>query len=184
MTTNSKIAEILKPVRGFAGVYFYDELDNLHLRNQVIVLNYVTRQEAVDGKVGHYVVIDNREGLGKGDARWHGLYYFGPYGLPPDKPRDYLHLPNTGNVKRFLDRTSSMWKMNTRDFQVEQPWDNLCGIWSMIYVRGPDFKTNLYMDKDINRTDLDEDLKTVFTQLKVLGTGYLSNVNQARKLLS
>lgn len=186
MTTNRKIAEILKTTDRFGGVYFYDELDYINeLDNKVIVLNYVTRQEAIYGKVGHYVVIDNRIGLEKGQDNWQGCYYFGPYGIYPDKARHYLNLPNTGNVERFLNRIApSGWKVNTTDFQVKQPWDDLCGIWAMIYVRGPNFRTNPYFNKGINRTDLDQELKSIFTQLKVLGNGYFDKINKARQLIS
>lgn len=172
MTTNLKIEKTLKDrVTDFAGVFNYNDLDNIHpYRGKVLVVNYVTDQEAIDGKVGHYCVIDLRYGVIKGDYV-SGFYFFDAYGLPPDIPRQILQLPNTNNITRYLNRCGAInsIKGNDRDFQSTKPWDNLCGVYAMLYTVNPNFNKNPVFSTSESRVRLDSDMEHIFNRLNVLG---------------
>lgn len=168
MTTNTKIETTLKSrVPNFAGVYNYEQLNSLrNMRGNVFVVNYVTTEEAMEGRVGHYVVIDlRREIKGPGVL---GNFFFDPYALAPDFPRDILGLPNTGNVSRYLDRVGGA-QINKQDFQSVKPWDSLCGVYAMLYVVDPDFDKNSVFSTNESRVKLDADMEYLFHKLKVLG---------------
>jgi hypothetical protein len=192
MTTNQKLQDILKNVDRFKGVYLYDQLDLIpHLEDGCIIVNYVTQEEVQDGKIGHYVVIDNRQNLEKNDD-WLGCMFFDPYGLPPDFPRVIMNLPNTKNISRFLRRillhgsvkdAKRHLKINHHDFQVEQPWDNLCGVYSALFVENPNFDTNPIFYTRESRIKLDHDLEHLYRELHVLGNPYIPISEIARKVM-
>lgn len=191
MTTNDKIGQVLnKRVKDFVGVFNYNDLDKLpRLSGKVFIVNYVTDQEAINGKVGHYCVIDLRKDKVKGN-HVPGNFFFDPYGLPPDVPRVILGLPNTLNVSRYLERvggggaaynvvthnplasSGSGVTVNRTDFQSVKPWDNLCGVYAMLYAENPDFNKNPVFSTSESRVRLDSELQHIFTKLNVLGNSY------------
>lgn len=170
MTNNYKLQEILKNEPKFKGVYDYDKLATLPLYNDgVFVVNYITRKEALNGAVGHYVVVDLRKHIVKGDGTVRA-YYFDPYGLSkPDEARDILGLPNLGLLTQYLSRIPGGYDANTKDFQAEKPWDSLCGVYSALYIKNPNFHTNPIFMPGTNRVKLDHKLQTLFNHLDVLG---------------
>ena len=177
MTTNQKLTEVLKGFDPrFLGVFLYDQLELLDprkLRDRVLILNYVTTDEVKEGRVGHFVALDFRKDLVKGPDGWTGPYYFGSYGLAPDVPRNYMNLPNTGNVtklfKKYYDLYGETPQINTRDFQTWHRWDSLCGVYSAMYVQNPNFKTNPIFYGSQNRNILDHRLIHIFDRLELLG---------------
>lgn len=172
MTTNDKIGQVLnKRVKDFVGVFNYNDLDKLpRLSGKVFIVNYVTDQEAINGKVGHYCVIDLRKDKIKGN-HVPGNFFFDPYGLPPDVPRVILGLPNTMNVSRYLEKVGG-FTVNRTDFQSVKPWDNLCGVYAMLYTENPDFNKNPVFSTSESRVRLDSELQHIFTKLNVLGSNY------------
>lgn len=186
MTTNNKLTEILKVVPRFQGVYLYDQLDKIpHLQNGVIVINYVTSQEVLLGKVGHYVVVDNRQGLLKNDG-WTGTYFFDPYGFGADVPRNIMGLPNTGNINRFLNRiqpNKHLIKSNDFDWQSEKPWDSLCGVYSALFTLNPNYRTNPVFYNRVDRQPLDHKLEQLFRELDVLGSPFHQIKRDSTKVL-
>lgn len=155
MTTDTQISNVLDKVEGFRGVFLYDEIDKIaKLGNEFIVINYVTRSEAESGKMGHFCVLDNRYNVVKGDG-WFGMFFFDSYGLAPDEPRTIMHLPNTHNIQRLINRSKSSYKINTKQWQVLNPHDDLCGIYSILYSKNPNFHTNRIFNTKESRVDLD-----------------------------
>lgn len=197
MTTNKKIENILSSIPEFLGVYMYDQLDDINvLTDSVIIVNYVTQAESDAGKIGHYVVVDYRESIIKGN-NWPYNFYFDPYGFKPDEPRVLMGLPNTNNITKFINKIRSVsttgyasWNYNSFDFQLEKPWDSLCGVYSILYVKEPDFKSNpiFYLRENNKHLNLDRDLETIFTELRVLGDPFsrinIKKVNQVLGVLT
>ena len=178
MTTNQKISELLNDADRFKGVYLYDELEQIsNLNDGVIVINYVTRKEADKGIMGHYVVFDNRQGKIKND-NWPSSMFFDPYGIPPDVPRAMMNLPNTQNISKFIRRIlkdenahakgTVMLKINDQDFQSKKPWDDLCGVYSVLFVKNPNYQTNEIFSTGESRPQLDQKLEHLFRSLHVL----------------
>lgn len=165
MTSDTQINEVLKNVKNFKGVYLYDELNDIdQLRDEAIVINYVTQEESEKGIVGHFVVLDNRN-IKKGNSSTD-IYFFDPYGLYPDKPRNILGLPNTKNIIKLIERTGGSWSYNTYDFQAWMKGDNLCGVYSTEYVINPDFSKNKIFNENISRRDIDKKLIKLFGSLQ------------------
>jgi hypothetical protein len=169
MTKDFSIDQVLQDKYRFKGVFLYDQINDIdELYNQCIIINYITLQEGKEGKVGHFVVLDARLNLKKGD-NYKDLYYFDPYGLRPDIGRKYLNLPEGDNITRLIMRTNL--KNNTynhKEFQVLQPYDNLCGVYSCLYVHNPNFRTNPIFDIRIPykyRSNLDYYLMALFEKL-------------------
>ncbi len=171
MTQDIQIEKALRDYKRFKGVFLYDEINDIDwLRNEVIIINYITREEAKKGEVGHFVALDNRYNTIKNNG-YTGLFLFDPYGLPPDEPRDIMRLPNTGNITRLIERTASnnsycSWKYNDIEFQALRPWDDLCGVYSTLYVVEPNFTINPVFNKhDKNRIVMDKKLHKIFHAL-------------------
>lgn len=193
MTTNQKIERILKDVPKFKGVYCYDEINDIsHLNDGVIVINYVTVAEAQQGKIGHYVVFDNRQDQVKNNG-WLDSLFFDPYGFAPDMPRELLHLPNTQNISKFISRvlrnsnntnSKPKLKINNQDFQSKKPWDNLCGVYSCLYTINPNYETNPVFYTNELRVPLDHKLEQLFTELKVLGDPWNKLKRDARETVT
>lgn len=197
MTTNKKIENILSSIPEFLGVFMYDQLDKIDvLSDAVFIVNYVTQAESDAGKIGHYVVVDYRESIIKGNG-WPYNFYFDPYGFKPDEPRVLMGLPNTNNITKFINKIRSVsttgyatWNYNSFDFQLEKPWDSLCGVYSILYVKEPDFKSNpiFYLRENNKHLNLDRDLETIFTELRVLGDPFtrinIKKVNQVLGVLT
>lgn len=204
MTTNKKIENILRDEESFLGVFMYDQLDKIDvLSDAVFIVNYVTQAESDAGKIGHYVVVDYRESIIKGQG-WPYNFYFDPYGFKPDEPRVLMGLPNTNNITKFISKIRSVsttgqqtlsagyatWDYNSFDFQLEKPWDSLCGVYSILYVKEPDFKSNpiFYLRENNKHLNLDRDLETIFTELRVLGDPFtrinIKKVNQVLGVLT
>jgi len=163
MTSDFQIKEVLKNIKNFGGVYLYNQLDDIaKLGNEAIIINYVTEDESKRGIIGHFVVLDNRDIL-KGNGTY-GLYFFDPYGFPPDAPRGILGLPNTQNILRLIDRTGGKWNYNKEDFQAWAKFDNLCGVYSSEYVINPNFNKNKLFHYS-NRLDVDKKLMKIFDSL-------------------
>jgi hypothetical protein len=159
MTTDISIDKLMKneKVKEWGGVWLYDQIDKIQtMENQVIIINYVTTEESQEGKVGHFVVLDNRKGIIKGGDNWRELYYFDGYGLKPDEARDIMHLPNTRNISRLIERLNKPWDFNNKQFQVLMPNDELCGFYSSVYVLNPNFKTNPTFKTGQNRVNFDK----------------------------
>jgi hypothetical protein len=180
MTTNTKLNEILKNRRKFLGVYLYDELDTIDVfDDRCLIVNYVTRAESRLGHVGHYVCIDYRLDAIKGNGN-HNYFFFDPYGFAPDEPRKLMGLPNYNYITKFLNKQSQKthvrkpWSHNATDFQVEQGWDNLCGVYSALYIMNPNFNTNPVFLAKGSRVSLDRDLQQLFDRLQVLGDPYVN----------
>ena len=178
MTTNTKIDRELKGVDRYKGIYLYDQLRSLPpLVDGVIVINYVTTQEVMENIIGHYVVFDNRQNLIKGNGT-KGAFFFDPYGFPPDKPaRELLGLPNTYNITKFIDRSLEAsnqfgYISNTEDFQVKKPWDELCGLYAVLYTTQPDFSKNAVFSIGTApgvRVKLDQNLERLYKSIGFLG---------------
>jgi hypothetical protein len=189
MTTNAKISQLLKNTKNFGGVIFYDQVDRiLELDHRVYVINYVTVAESMVGLVGHFVVIDGRT-IPKGANDYRGDYFFDPYGLKPDEARNILKLPNTLNITRLINRTRSRsnarahFEINDTDFQAVAPYDSLCGVYSIIYIKNPSFKTNLAFVPGVNRLTFDQRLSKLAVKLGVLNIPpeqleYFENIKQ------
>ena len=191
MTSDFKLSEILQSWEPrFLGVFLYDQLDKLdvhRLRDRVLILNYITTKEASEGRVGHFVVLDFRFNLVKNNG-WENAYYFDPYGLLPDEPRNIMGLPNKHFVSKILDKYYKLfhipWKANTKDFQAWKKWDNLCGIYASLYVENPNFETNPIFSLDVDRADIDYKLKHIFEKLKVLGEPFQNiNIKDTREVI-
>lgn len=165
MTTDLQIERVLKNIPNFGGVYLYNQLENINkLSNQVIVINYVTEEESHAGKEGHFVVLDNRNIL-KADNKNH-MYFFDPYGFPPDEPRDIMKLPNTKNITNLIKRTNVIWDYNNFDYQAWAKWDDLCGVYSSEYVVNPNFNTNPLFRQDTgSRVAIDKKLLKIYDSL-------------------
>lgn len=163
MTTNLQISNELTKDTSFFGVLFYDELDRIKRIpvNKYLILNYVTKNESNSGKMGHFVVLDNRPGSKGSTIGWTGLYFFDSFGLMPDEARDIMQLPNTHNVERLLNRTNYLkWKYNTIDFQKltvtidhKTESDDLCGFYSLSYVVNPYFPDNMLLNERYKNND-------------------------------
>lgn len=186
MTSDYKLNKLLQDTPGYQGVYLYNQLDQaLPLTNGFIVVNYVTTNEASQGKVGHFVVIDNRRDLIKGNGETIGPYYFDGYGLVPDEAREYMGLDNPHYISKFLDKiTKHHVPHNTHDFQSVQPWDSLCGVYSIVYGKNPNFKTNYMLSPE--RTATDRQIQNIAQRLGVVGDKPLSyrNAEEAIRTLS
>lgn len=165
MTTNLQIKDALRNQPYFKGVYLYDQIDQIPtLHNQSIIINYVTTQEAQEGKVGHFVVLSNTK-QPKGRHNNFGLYFFDPYGLPPDEPRNILQLPNTGNISKLIQRIGGGVEVNREDFQAWMKGDDLCGVYSTEFVINPNFNTNPLFKAGQNRIKLDKKLIEIYGKL-------------------
>ena len=196
MTTDKKLSEVLKGYDSrFLGVFLYDEialLDPRKLVDRVLVLNYITKDESAQGRIGHFVTLDFRRNLVKGGDDWTGPYLFDPYGLPPDMPRNIMGLPNNYNVTNLFDKYKRMtgqdFRRNTRDFQSWNRWDSTCGIYSALYVQNPDYKTNPIFFGGQNRSAIDHRLMRIFSKLELLGDPFRNvkrgSVREELKFLS
>ena len=68
MTTKTALEKLLKNVKGFTGVFLYNEIDKIkRLDNECIIVNYITEEDVKNGKSGHCMTIDNRSGVTKGN---------------------------------------------------------------------------------------------------------------------
>lgn len=167
MTTLSQIMDVLRSEPDFGGVFLYNQLKDIHphkLHNKAIVINYVTDEESRDGKMGHWVVLSNTNQI-KGDDNWHGLYFFDPYGIPMDEARDIMGLPNTHEIQKLVRKLNVSWKENDTDWQVLQPHDALCGVYSCAFVVNPNYKTNPIFNTHANRVVEDKKLSKIFEKL-------------------
>lgn len=171
MTTAFTIDKLLKNEKKFTGVYLYDQINSIKkLLDEVIIINYITTKEAQEGKIGHYVVLDNRYNQKKNN-NYKGLYFFDPYGFPPDIPRILMNFQNTNNIKNLINRTASQYEYNTYEFQILAPWDKLCGIYSTLFVINPNFKTNkIFNIKESKKMKLTQNitLEQIFSDIHAI----------------
>jgi hypothetical protein len=166
MTTAEQIIEVLKEEQNFAGVFLYDQLDKIPLHKihkKCIIVNYITLDEAEQGKVGHYVCCDWRS-QPKADSTSHA-YFFDPYGLEVDEGRDVMHLDNTHEIAKLFKRVGEIYTQNDKQWQVLAPWDELCGVYSCAYVMNPLYKTNPIFHPHQNRSVVDKRLTKLFVNL-------------------
>ena len=127
MSTAAQLNKILGHRKDYAGVFLYDQIGDIKVfEKKAYIVNYITTQEITIE--GHYVVLDFR-----GDQP----YYFDAYGLPPDRPRDILGLPNPHIVSRILNNHGS-WEYNKEDYQAWIQGDNDCGQYCTMFIIQPD----------------------------------------------
>jgi hypothetical protein len=191
MTTSTKLNSMMMTIPHYGGLYLYNQLKDLlisRIKDKFIVINYVTEQEAAVGKMGHWVVLDDRI-IAKGEKLYDGLYFFDSYGLKPDMPRDIMKLPNTHEISKLIDRLSNNYKYNrfknsamimlqplrfqynTFDFQAWIQGDDTCGVYSFIYAENPNFLTNPVLNEnDTNRALVDEKLQATAIKAGVIIT--------------
>ncbi len=167
MTSQTKIEQYLRDSTGhnykkalnFLGIYLYDEINELgprELQGKCIIINYITSKETQH--LGHYVVLDFRKELKANN--YSGPYFIDPYGFVYDYPREILGLPNTHNIAKLLSRMhNSSILYNTTEWQVLQPYDNLCGWYCFQYVLQPSYNINPIFGKHLDRSKMDHILE-------------------------
>lgn len=192
MTTSTKLNSMMLSIPHYGGIYLYNQLKDIvisKIKHKFIVINYVTEQEAAVGTMGHWVVLDDRQMIPKGEKLYKGLYFFDSYGLAPDVPRDIMRLPNTHEIMQLIDRISNNYKYNrfknatmilsqplryqrnTYDFQAWIKGDDTCGVYSFIYAENPNYLTNKVLDEnDTNREAVDEKLQSTAIKAGVIIT--------------
>lgn len=136
MTTAKELEQILGKRSDFGGVFLYDEIDKVkNFENKTYIVNYITSKEtAIEG---HYIVLDFRKPI---------TFYFDAYGLPPDKPRNMLGLPNPKTITNILN-DHGKWSMNKFDWQDWAYKDGDCGQYCVIYIDEPNFNSPIWKNR-------------------------------------